>query len=507
MRAGILACLAAVLCLLLAACGMPRIGTDPSSEGGVSQTLPGTSVPSGSATALDTDSATEKGTTTGGNTAGSSSSLPDDPATSSESSGTTTGTGSAPTASDTETSAADTTTSAVTTGTTRPADKPVVAPVTKEFRAVWVSYIELNALLKGKNAEQAKAALDGMMDNCADFGMTAVVLHVRANSDAYYVSSVYPAAAAVKPLLDAGFDPLAYAVSAAHSRGLELHAWINPYRVGRDASNARCADTFTYGDKTYYIPTSEAVKALILNGIRELVRGYALDGVQFDDYFYPTGCAEEGSPAAFEKTAYEAYREAAGASAMTPGGWRRSHVDSLVAAACNIVHGRKNCLFGISPSHDASKTHDQMFADSKKWLATAGYVDYLCPQVYFGFDHDSSAFDKVTAEWLAYTRSPSVSLYFGLGVYKTGLSPDRYAGSGSGEWGEDSGVLADSVLYLRQQKVTGMLFYSYSYFFEDTARDLQQWTADGTTVVQSYNPGVAKQAVEKLRQALAAGNT
>lgn len=390
--------------------------------------------------------------------------------------------------------------------TTRPPDRPVIAPVTKEFRAVWVSYIEMNALLKNRSAEQVRAALDAMMDSCASFGMTAVVMHVRANSDAYYASGIFPAAAAAKPLLDAGFDPLAYAVSAAHSRGLELHAWLNPYRIGRDAANARCPDTFVYGDKTYYIPTSETAKALILNGIRELVRGYELDGVQFDDYFYPTGCAAEDRPAAFETDAYAAYRQSAGEAAMSPGDWRRSHVDNLVAAARNVVHTRAGCLFGISPSHDAAKTHDQMFADSRRWLSTAGYVDYLCPQVYFGFDHESSAFDEVTAEWLSYTRHPSVSLYFGLGVYKTGLSPDRYAGSGRGEWGENSDVLADSVRWLRQQKVTGMLFYSYSYFFEDTARDLQQWTADGETVVQSYNPGIAKQSVEKLRQVLAAGN-
>ena len=100
-----------------------------------------------------------------------------------------------------------------------------------EFRGVWVSYIELNSMFKNKTAAQAKQSIDGMMDNCLSFGMNAVIFHVRANSDAYYQSKLFQPAASVTSLLNSGFDPLSYAVQAAHARGLELHAWVNPYRI------------------------------------------------------------------------------------------------------------------------------------------------------------------------------------------------------------------------------------------------------------------------------------
>ena len=98
------------------------------------------------------------------------------------------------------------------------------AQETGEMRAVWLSYVELNRLLAADTVEAVQAALDEVMDNCVSYGVNTVVFHVRANSDAYYASALFPPAAAAKPWLDAGFDPLAYAVQAAHGRGLELHA-------------------------------------------------------------------------------------------------------------------------------------------------------------------------------------------------------------------------------------------------------------------------------------------
>lgn len=357
----------------------------------------------------------------------------------------------------TTTIATTTKTTAVSTTTTAP--KPTAA----EFRGAWVSYLELNALLEPcTTAEQGKAAIDGLLDQMAAAKMTAVFFHVRANSDAYYPSAIFKTASAAQVVVEAGFDPLAYAVEAAHKRGMELHAWVNPYRVGFDASYiVEGMATFQDNAKRYYyIPTDTDAQKLILDGIRELLT-YDIDGVQYDDYFYPSGLLEETAVYSFESADYEAYTT--GGGKLSVGDWRRAGVDALVAGTHALTRAN-GVVFGVSPAHDASKTYNQMFADSKKWLAESGYVDYLCPQLYFGFDHSTAAFDDLTDTWLSYDRDPSVQLYVGLGMHKIGLKSDPWAGNGKTEWAENDDVLKRQVEYLRKKGISGIGFYSSSLF-------------------------------------------
>ena len=129
----------------------------------------------------------------------------------------------------------------------------------------------------------------------------------------------------------------------------------------------------------------------------------------------------------------------------------------------------KNIVFGVSPSHDYNKTYSQMYADTHKWLAQPGYVDYMCPQIYFGFLHGSSPFDKMVDQWFALPRASGVQLYVGLAIYKGGIADDTWAGSGRNEWATHNDIMKRSVEYLRAKKVPGMLFYSYTYF--ESARE------------------------------------
>ncbi len=335
-------------------------------------------------------------------------------------------------------------------------------PASGEMRGVWVSYIELDALLKANPTRAGlQAAVAQLMTDMKANGITDVYWIARANSDAYYTSACYRTAARAQAPLKAGADPLAVAVEAAHARGLKLHAWVNPYRVGKDRSYAACDDVFSYDGKYYYIPTSEKAQALILKGVREIVDGYAVDGIHFDDYFYPAGCADETKKADFER-----FTPGAGQSC---GDYRRAAVSALVRSVYTVCHSRTGCVFGISPSHSLEKNRDQYYADCGRWLAEKGYVDYLCPQVYFGLEHASAAFDRVVDTWLSYPRSSGVKLYFGLGLYKAGLKDDRYAGSGRAEWCQRGDILKREVLFLRSRaKVNGMAFYSYSYFDPST---------------------------------------
>lgn len=402
-----------------------------------------------------------------------------------------------------KTSALETQTSVTVTGKTEPTATPNDS---KEFRGVWVSYIELQDLLHKNNTPQkAKQAIDSLMDHCASLGLNTVIWMVRGHSDAYYESNLFLPNAYAAPLLEVGFDPLKYAVAAAHKRGLKLHAWVNPYRIGRNKTTAVCEDFFYYNGKYYYVPTSEKVQTLILNGLTELVTHYAIDGIHFDDYFYPEGCAGEKKAASFESAAYTAYVQKTGGAALRPGDWRRDAVNRMVRAAYEVAHSRKDCVFGISPSHDYEKTYGQMYADSQLWLAKEGYVDYLCPQVYFGFEHGSAPFADLVDDWLSYPKSNSVELYFGLGLYKIGLSPDRYAktAAGKSEWIDHSDIMKRSVLYLRSKAACGgMALYSYSYLDPDTRRDLSSWQENGSTVKQTYNKTVASKEIMALKEVL-----
>jgi len=393
----------------------------------------------------------------------------------------------------------DTSSTATKTSTTRTTQKTIqttvasTVPITGgtppnrgEFRGAWVSYIELDALLKANNTPaKAEAAIKALMAKFKSYNLNTVIWIARANSDAYYDSDYYKAAATAEPLLKAGFDPLECAVTAAHANGLDLHVWVNPYRIGKNESYAAIDEYFYYDGKYYYVPTAEKTQKQILDGIRELVNGYNVDGVHFDDYFYPAGCATENAKADFESGSLPA--------GQSWGDWRRTAVSALVRAAYAICHSRKGCVFGISPSHSLSKNRDQYFAPCDDWLAESGYVDYLCPQIYFGFENGSAPFDKTVDAWLSYRRSEDVELYFGVGLYKAGLKSDTWAGGGKTEWLDNDDILKREVECLRaRSQVDGMAFYSYS-FFEPAVK----LAGDST-----YSMDVAKKEVENLLSVL-----
>ncbi len=376
-------------------------------------------------------------------------------------------------------SATDTTTTALTEDTKistttviTTTTQPVLVAPSGELRAMWVSYMELNALFSGcSTAEKAKEAIDGILNTMEEFKLNTLFFHVRANSDAFYPSAYFKPATSVNKLIATGFDPLGYAVEAAHKRGIALHAWVNPYRAGKDKTYL-VSDIPTFTDSSaryYYVPSSTAAQQLILNGIRELVNNYAIDGIQYDDYFYPSNVLDATTVYGYESADYEAYQESGGTLSIAA--WRRAAVDTLIAGTHAITKA-KNRIFGVSPAANAQNTYDKLYADPKKWMAENGYIDYICPQIYTGFEHSGSPFDKTTDEWLSYPRHSSVKLYVGIAAYKAGLLSDTWAGNGKTEWALHTDILKRSVLYLRSKNVSGMAFYSYSYLKPDQVSGL-----------------------------------
>ena len=317
--------------------------------------------------------------------------------------------------------------------------KPNPEPISDTtMRGVWLSYIELDAMLSGDNPAAAIAAA---MERCANHGLNTVFFHIRAHGDAYFPSAVWPMAKRVS----AGFDPLAIAIEEAHKRGIALHGWINPYRIGSaPATDGGC---FEKEGVWYYNPADSAARQLLLDGVREVLDNYAVDGIHFDDYFYPPGMAREGEP--FENIPQ-------GADVTR---WRQTQVDALVSGVYGLCrqHGR---LFGVSPAADVEKNRTQLYADVTRWMSEVGYIDYVCPQLYVGFHHETKPFLALFEEWQSLPRHGSVRLYVGLALYKVGLTHDPYAGSGADEWVTDNAVIHRQI-EAAQDQADGYVLFRY----------------------------------------------
>lgn len=337
-------------------------------------------------------------------------------------------------------------------------------------RATWIPYMEVESLLASGDPATCREAIDACMEDCVARGANTVYFHVRANSDAYYDSSVYDPGTRTATLLAKGFDPFACAVELAHEKGLLIEAWINPYRIGADASRAKVEAVFTYSGRSYYIPTDASVQELVVSGVREVVENYDIDGVQFDDYFYPSGAVSSSAPADFEQADYTAYTQAGGT--LSVGDWRRAAVNELIAACYAVCHTRTDCVFGISPAYDFANNYDTMYADIATWAKTEGYVDYLCPQLYVGYEHAYATFDEVLESWNNLPRHASVTLVAGLALYKTGLYEDTYAGSaGMYEWVNNDDIMARQIALVKEYQWGGVALYSHLSFEADSTRD------------------------------------
>ena len=350
-----------------------------------------------------------------------------------------------------------------------------------EFRAVWISYYELDG--RGKNGDQFRDMVGGMFDKVKEMGLNTVVVHIRANADAFYPSSFFPWCeyAAGTQGQDPGYDPLAIMIEEAHARRLAFHAWLNPYRVSNksgdpltlcesnparvwltdeDASNDDWA--VCWGDGIYYNPGVLPVQKLILDGVREILDNYAVDGIHFDDYFYPT------TDPGFDSAAYGRYTAQAGECALPLGDWRRANVNSLMQAVYRLAE-EKGVPFGISPSAHVStdgsdKNYNELYADIARWMGQPGYIHYIAPQLYFGFAYpkEDFRFDRLLDTWLSLPRAPGVRLYVGLPAYKIGTED-----AGSTEWLEKDDILKRQLALLRQEKADGFLLYSYSSLVSD----------------------------------------
>ncbi|MBQ4180528.1 MAG: family 10 glycosylhydrolase, partial [Ruminococcus sp.] len=271
-----------------------------------------------------------------------------------------------------------------------------------------------------------------------------------------------------------GYDALKIMCESCQKRGLSLHAWINPYRVTASQTPARLSADNPYrknpsiGIKTesgiILNPADETARQLIVDGVREIVSQYPVDGIHFDDYFYPTDIGDADS------AAYEAYRRTVPQdAAMDLADWRKANVNLLIAETYLTVHRySQTVVFGISPQGNLGN-NAQLYADVESWCRAKGYLDYICPQLYFSPDNPALRFADALGEWTATELAADVKLYVGLAGYKAGTDADE------GTWQGHDDILSQELIILNSnQKVNGFMLYSYSALHDEAAKNEMQ---------------------------------
>ncbi len=355
-------------------------------------------------------------------------------------------------------------------------DTPTVMQGTSvlNYRAVWISYLDWTAF-DMTNEQTFTSSVNTVYDNCVNLGLNTVIVQVRPFSDAIYKSDIYPYSHVLTGTQggDVGYDALEIMIDAAHERGLYFEAWINPYRVslsdtmpGELAPNNPALTNPEWVREVngglYFDPSIPEVQQMIIDGTLEIVNNYDVDAIQFDDYFYPT------TDASFDEENYNAT-----ANGKSLEEWRRDNVNTLVQNVYSAIKAANpNCVFGISPQGNNDNNYNGQYSDVQLWLATPGYVDYIMPQLYWGFSYETQsgsdrfAFDNITDEWLSYPRHEDVALAMGLGAFRI---PDGDGGYGDqSEW-QSGNNLAKMVNTLENKpNVGGFALFRYQNLFDNS---------------------------------------
>lgn len=299
---------------------------------------------------------------------------------------------------------------------------PAAPAPKREFRATWVAsvYNLCWPSKPGLSAAAQQAELRQILDQAARSGLNAVLLQVRPECDALYSSKMEPWSAWLTGSQgeSPGYDPLDYAVKEAHRRGLELHAWFNPFRAQTSTSRPVASShvsrrhpewTRKFGASAWLDPGEPAVRAYVVGVIMDVVRRYDIDGVHLDDYFYPYPA--KGAPSQFpDASTFAKY------GSGDRGDWRRDNINRFVQDLYRSVKSAKPSVkVGISPfgiwrpgipegTTAGIDAYGQLFGDSRKWLAE-GWVDYLMPQLYWTIESSGQSFQKLIVWWNAQNRS------------------------------------------------------------------------------------------------------
>lgn len=342
----------------------------------------------------------------------------------------------------------------------------------EEMRGVWVSYMELTMENeKDKSQKRFTEKFEEIAENCKNLGYNTLVVQVRPFCDALYKSDYFPWSHILtgEQGKNPNYDPLKIICDVCREKNLNIHAWVNPYRISTQNSPSELSENNPYvkdssvGFKTqsgtYLDPSNENARRLIIDGIEEIVSNYDIDAIQFDDYFYPADMGSE------DDTQYKEYINGCENESMTLEEWRKANVNLLISEVYLRIHSIKNNVeFGISPQGNINN-NDKLFADVQLWCTTKGYIDYICPQIYFSLDNPALTFEDSLQSWCELEFASNVNLYVGLAGYKAGTDDDE------GTWLNDDNILAQEYnIICENEKTNGLMMYSYASLFSDDGK-------------------------------------
>jgi uncharacterized lipoprotein YddW (UPF0748 family) len=349
------------------------------------------------------------------------------------------------------------------------------APVT-EMRGVWLATVANRdwPSKPGLTASQQRSELLTHLDTAVRNRLNTVVFQVRPTADALWPSPYEPWSQYLTGTQgkDPGWDPLGTAVEEAHARGLKLHAWFNPYRVAAHTDPTRLAASHparrnpgwvvAYGGKLFYNPGLPEVRAFVEDAMLDAVARYPVDGVHFDDYFYPYPVAGETFD---DAAAYQAH----GGGFPDRAAWRRDNIDRLVReTADRVKEARPDARFGISPfgvwrnastdpagsdSRAGVETYDDLYADTRKWVRE-GWIDYIVPQLYWNIGFAAADYAKLLPWWAEVARDSRTQLYVGEALYKAG-DPAQ-----SATWQDPAELSRHLALAKEHAQVRGHVFFA-----------------------------------------------
>ena len=337
----------------------------------------------------------------------------------------------------------------------------------EETRAIFVSYIELNKYIKGNDYEISKRNIRKIIKNIKRLKCNTIILQVRSASDAIYKSNIHPMSLnIVNTEYDDYFDVLDYFIKESHKSNVKVIAWINPYRIRTTCDKTTITEknpAYKYLDSDivyinngiYYNPSKQETEDLIVKGVEEVLN-YDVDGILFDDYFYPDNN--------IDKKDYEEYIK--NNEFIEEKNYRLNIVNKMIKRVYKTCKN-KNIKFGISPDGNIDNNYNKNYADVKSWLKSNEYIDFIMPQIYYGFYNSTRDYIKVTKEWENLIENKDIELYIALAFYKVGME-DKYAKSGFNEWIDNDNIIMREILLSRNLKnYKGFSLFRYENIFNE----------------------------------------
>lgn len=352
----------------------------------------------------------------------------------------------------------------------------------REFRGVWIATVANIDWPKNglDNVEKQKKDFIDILDFYQHLNFNAVIVQIRDAGDAFYPTELAPWSRFLTGVEgqapDPYYDPLEWMIAEAHKRGMEFHAWLNPYRATMNENTEILAKNhdynlhpewmIKYGTKYYYNPGLPEVRQHLITIMDEVVANYDVDAIHFDDYFYPYKIKDE----AFDDSqAYASYA----LPKQSLADWRRANVDSLVLDIHRTIKERKPWVqFGISPfgvwknkstdprgsdTQAGQTNYDDLYADPLMWMQS-GWIDYLVPQIYWSMDYPAASHRKI-ADWWAQNKTRT-NLYIGNGAYKVRNNLDK-------AWDEKEELPNQILLARKNPDIEGNVFFSAKSLMQD----------------------------------------